>query len=450
MKPNLFVFLLIFAACAPIASPDQAFLVRTHPDGPLFVGDQVSFEVITPADFKLNNQKIAISVNGQSLAETEFGGYGIGGRSQATFFWVWNTADLQAGDYLLNYSVLPDGPHWQETLSLLPRSALPYPEPNASWQSLSIDCCIIYTISGTDAARDIEMLAELTQTQANLVEERIQTQFDDKISVTFIPRVVGHGGFATEAIFVSYLDENYAGQATQQIIHHEMVHKIDAELGGNRTTMLVEGLAVWLSQGHFKVEPILPRAAALIELGWYIPLTNLADEFYFTQHEVGYLEAAALTGYLIEKHGFTAFMDFAHDIPQGTPSAALNDALQKHFHYSLEQLESEFKEYLMKQAYTTENLQDVRLTVSFYDTVRRYQIVFDPSAYFLTAWLPDATQMREQGIVADYLRKPQRWQNQWVENGLVLADQQLRAGQLNEAEFQLWLINRFIDLFENK
>jgi hypothetical protein len=81
---------------------------------------------------------------------------------------------------------------------------------------------------------------------------------------------------------------------------------------------------------------------------------------------------------------------------------------------------------------TAEVSDDVRQTVAFYDTVRRYQEELDPSAYFETAWLADAQQMRQRGIVADYLRHPSAPENLALETMLVSADAHLRAGELSQ------------------
>ena len=49
------------------------------------------------------------------------------------------------------------------------------------------------------------------------------------------------------------------------IFHHELVHYLDVRSGGDlKPSMLVEGLAVYLSGGHYKPEPLMPRLAALL------------------------------------------------------------------------------------------------------------------------------------------------------------------------------------------
>jgi hypothetical protein len=85
-------------------------------------------------------------------------------------------------------------------------------------------------------------------------------------------------------------------------------------------------------------------------------------------------------------------------------------------------------------------MDDVRLTVTYYDTVRRYQQMLDPSAYFQVAWLLDNQKMRQQGIVGDYLRHPSAPVNVALETLLAAANQHLLAGNYGEAETLLQAI----------
>lgn len=426
---------------APSPTPAAGFSIRVHPDGPLYVGDLVSFEVLAPDGFDPKDKVVLLESDGQMLGEQAFRPFGIGGRSQATFTWIWDTSGLESGSHTLTFRLRPDEFSWTETLALLPAAQVPYPEPEARWESITSDCCLIYYITGTDAQRDIETLAEMADAEALSVEARFGAQFGDKIPLTFLPRVLGHGGFASDGLYVSYLDANYAGNATRQVIHHEMAHWLDSRQGGDlRPSILVEGLAVYLSNGHFKEEPILPRAAALLELDWYVPLRELTDAFYTSQHEIGYLQAAALVAYLVETYDWGRFDAFYRDIHpalDGKQSTALETALQKHFSLNLDSLEAAFLAFLRSQPVDDSHRADLRLTVAFYDTARHYQQRYDPSAYFLTAWLPDIPAMRRRGIVADLLRRPREPVNLQIEELLVAADRDLRAGDYGQAEARL-------------
>jgi hypothetical protein len=295
-------------------------------------------------------------------------------------------------------------------------------------------------------------LLEEADIQAARAVDRMGIEFGEPITITLLPRVLGHGGFAADGIYVSYLDENYAGNDFARVLHHEMIHILDGRLGGElRPSLLVEGLAVYLSEGHFKEEPILPRAAALLDLGWYISLATLADNFYTSQHEVGYLEGAALVQYLVETYGWEDFEAFYRDIhphESGKQSQALDAAAQAHFSLTLAEMEARFIAEMNRQPEVPELRDDVWLSVAFYEAVRRYQQLLDPSAHFLTAWLPDGEQMRERGLVADYLRRPQRPGNLAVENLLVRTDLLLRRGEYGHVEQMLRAIDARLDRIE--
>ena len=432
--------------------PEAAFTVHYHPDGDLYVGDQVSFEVIAPAGANMEGRQAVVQVeglNGARFGPAEFGRYGIAGRVQATLTWAWNTSGLAPGSYNLDYSIEPGDLQWTETLTLLPQSDLPEVERQAHWTSAQSTCCVLYYITGTEAERDLPKLLEMADEQAAYVAGHFQSSFSTSVPLVGLPRVLGHGGFTEQEISFSYLDRRYTGGDTAFLVRHEMVHFLDNRLGGDlRPTILLEGLAVYMSGGHYKPEPILPRAAALLELGWYLPLQSLAKNFYPSQHEIGYMEAGALVEYMVERWGWDAFNHFYRDIhpdPLGDQVSSMDAALTKHFGISFSQLEADFLVTLRSQSVTDEVKEDVRLTVAFYDTARRYQQALDPSAYYMTAWLPDGKKMREQGIVADYLRHPSAPENVVLESLLVSADDHLRAGDYKVTEQLLNAVNSALE-----
>jgi hypothetical protein len=374
---------------------------------------------------------------------------------------VWNTSGLMVGDHALTFSIQPLGITWTHTVTLQSASNLPLPEPNAHWSSDESDSCLVYYITNTASGRDIQTLLEVCDEQAGDVSERLGIEFAQPVLVTLVPRVLGHGGFAKGEIYISYLDRNYAGSGVDMVMHHEMVHILDAQLGGDlRPRIFVEGVAVYLTGGHFKPEPLLPRAAVLLSpelrqdgfgLDEYLPLIPLADDFYNAQHEIGYLQAGALVEYMVDTWGWQAFSDFYRSIPEnsnGEQSNSIDKALQTHFHISLTQLEDRFIDALLQQPVTQELYDDVRLTVAFYDTVRRYQHLFDPSAYFLTAWIPDGPDLRERDIVADYVRHPAAVENIALETLLASAEQNLRSGFYSAAEERVLAINSVLDAIE--
>jgi hypothetical protein len=297
---------------------------------------------------------------------------------------------------------------------------------------------------------------------ADQTVNKLEIEFDEPLVVTLMPRVLGQGGFASSEIYISFLDRNYAGNQLETVLNHEMVHILDYRLGGElRPTILIEGLAVYLTGGHYKPEALIPRAAALLPpenrqdglgLGWYLPLGPLSDDFYNAQHEIGYIQAGALVQYMVDTWGWDAYSVFyrdIHSIANGTQSDALDAALQIHFDLSLNELEERFLEMLREQEITQETVDDVRLTVDLLDTMRRYQQTLDPSAYFLTAWLPDGPLMREKGIVADLVRRPTEIENIVLETLMVAAHEAINMGDYAFLEDALTAVNAVLDAIDD-
>jgi deoxyribodipyrimidine photolyase len=124
----------------------------------------------------------------------------------------------------------------------------------------------------------------------------------------------------------------------------------------------------------------------------------------------------------------------------------IDTALRQHFNISFAELETAYLASLRAQPFTDAERTDLRLTVEFFNTVRRYQKALDPSAYFLTAWLPDGSLMRQRGIVADFLRRPKRLDNRLLESLFVRAWQELIGGDYTGAERTLKWSNWILDI----
>jgi hypothetical protein len=353
---------------------------------------------------------------------------------------AWDTANLAPGQYFVSFQVKPEGPAWRQSVTLsAPLTG------QLQWQDAQSDCCTMSYISSSAAEWDIEQIRAMVDVQAQDVSNRLHAAFNQSIPLVLMPRLLGHGGFTSDKIYISYLDRNYAGDDISLVLHHEMVHQLDNQLGGElRPTLLVEGLAVYLTGGHFKPEPLLLRAAILPELDLYLPLPALADNFYTSQHEIGYLEAGALIAYMVNTWGWDNFTTFYRDIkpiPNAGQSAAIDAALNRHFAISLRQLEDKYLNFLAKFPVNPDLRTDVRMMVSYFDTVRRYQKILDPSAYFRQAWLPDAAEMRKKGIVADFVRHPNTPTNQAIELLLINAREDWIAGRFDQAEQSIRAIN---------
>lgn len=439
--------------------PGEPFTVLYHPDGGLYVGDQVSMEVISPPGLELKDAKVQLQVDspaGPTMGPVDFSAWGIQGREEATLLWAWDTKEEPPGVHSLAFSVQPEGYSWTEQVTLLPASDLPSIQEKAKWASTQSQCCTVFYITNTAAERDLSALVTQVDDEARSAIEQMDSSFTLPITVTVLPRLLGHGGFTSSDISVSYLDRNYAANTWTLVLHHEIIHVIDGHLGGDfRPTIFVEGLAVYMTGGHYKPEPLMPRAAALLKdyLNLYIPLNTLSNDFYGSQHEIGYMEGASLIEYMVNTYGWDAFSTFYRDIhiKQGeSQSDAIDAALRAHFSISFDQLEQDFLAALTNEPDAALYMDDVRLTVTYYDSVRRYQQLLDPSAYFRTAWLLDNKTMRERGIVADYLRHPNAPSNLALETLLITANQQMTDQHYSDADQTLNIVNSVLDAIEQQ
>lgn len=413
------------------------YVVRFHPDDALRVGDIISIEVFTTNGQNLQHAKLLVAEGSRELGTADFAGDGQG-QFHAVLQWVWDTSNASPGNYSLSFSVVPNDTNWLQTVRLQ--------EPLAGstqyqWRTAQNDCCEVHYISNTAAERDLNKLLPLLDEKANQAAAALKTTITSKMRITLVPRLLGHGGFTTDEIVVSYPDVPYTDADFSQVVEHEMVHLLDGKLGGEyRPIIFIEGLAVYLTGGHYYKEPFIAKAAALVDLGWYIPLPYLANNFYPSQHEIGYLEAGALIAYMVQTWGWDNFSSFYRDMhpdPRHSDARAIDSALQKHFSITFQQLEDRFIQYLSNQPGIPDLRTGVSLEVDLYDSLRLYQVQLDPSAYYQRLWMPSSKDMRSRMIVADYLRSPETPVNHMVIELLRKASQDLRDGQYSKTEIAL-------------
>jgi hypothetical protein len=433
-----------FPAATAIQQADcsipAGFSVRFHPDDELRAGDQVSFEVTaTRRGIDFSKQSVSVNWKAQSIGKAGFGNAG-NGSFNAVLQWAWDTQGLAPGNYQLTFKILPAGITWTQTV------VLHDPFPDAAlyqWKTVQTGCCEVNYISNTAAEAGLSQILPLIQTRAEQAAAAMHTTLPaDKMVINLIPRLLGHGGFTTDEIYVSYPDQPITDADFAQVLEHEMIHRLDAGLGGKyRPIFFVEGLAVFTTGGHYNKEPLTGRAAALYRLGWYIPLSYLADNFYPSQHETSYLEASTVITYMINTWGWNAFSSFYRDIQASSQgdADAIDQALQRHFSITFKQLEDRYIQMLENQPVNPDLENDIRYTFELYDTLRFYQQKLDPSAYYRQLWTPSAKEARAKQIVADYLRGPT---NQAIEGRLATASQDLRSGQYNAVQQNLFNIQQ--------
>ena len=247
---------------------------------------------------------------------------------------------------------------------------------------------------------------------------------------------------------VSYADRRYTGGGLYELLVHESAHILDQQFAPQRISFLAEGLAVWVSGGHYKPEDLTQRSAALVAAGRYVPLAQLIDDFYPVQHEIGYLEAAGFITHLIERNGWGTFKEFYSDVSSDdgpTLSGAVDANLQRYYGVTLAQMEAEWLTALNSQPADPAAIDDLRTTIRYYDIARRYQEAYDPTAHYLSAWLPHPTQVREFGNPADLTRRPEEEINITLEVMLVAADTAARLGDYSRANVILDSVENILD-----
>ena len=406
--------------------------VRVYPDGRLYSGDILSFRVEAQNGSDQDLAHVPVVVNwGSDQVAGEINRIPHGDSASTDFLWVWDTAGL-VGTHTVTVTVDSENrtgdPDVSNNIAVIPielRPGRPVAEIGAQWQTTTGACCTFHYIDGTAAARDLAAIKQTADEAVDYVEERLDIRQNDRLEVYLIDRVLGHGGFAGDHLVISYLDRNYAGGGLVEVFRHEATHLLDHRIArGERPIMLVEGFATYITGGHFTIEPLPERAAMLAPLDAYIPLRELANNFYPSQHETGYLEAGAFIDYLVQRNGYANFMalyDGMQRQPGETDAEMIDREMRGVYGVGLDELEAEWQAYL-RTLDTAAEQRDVEYTLAFYDTVRRYQRALDPSAYFLSPWIPDIRQAAARQIVADYLRHPNTPENIALETMLVAAD----------------------------
>jgi hypothetical protein len=429
--------------------------VIAHPDGVLYSGDLVSFQVQVHNGSERILNRIPFAVDwGTGRYQTEFGRVWRGATASTSLLWVWDTAAL-VGTHTVTVTVDPnnitDDPDLSNNVAVVQVTLLPERpagEAGATWQTASSECCTFYYIGGTAAARDIDTIAQVADRAVAHAEERMALRRQEPIDVYLIDRVLGHGGFASNMIVISYLDRDYSGGGLLEVMRHETTHILDrANHTGERPVFLVEGLAVFITGGHFKLEPLPERAAALERIGAYIPLRRLANNFYPSQHETGYLEAGAFLEYLVRRNGYDTFIEFYDGMarqPGDTDAGMIDREMTAAYGIGLDEMEAEWLAHL-RTLDTGDWARDVATTIAFYDTLRRYQQRLDPSAYFLDAWMPNIRLARERGLTADYTRHPRRPENIALEAMLVAAHEAFIARDFDRSQRLLASINAVLE-----
>jgi hypothetical protein len=438
--------------------------VTLYPGPQLYSGDRVTFD-ITPGNLNgLDVSDLEVRIYRQTGGQAEVLAGGTVGRPafdqvpRARLTWVWDTTGLDGEQALLVW-VDPDdevraGDESQDnnvaalTVALQPATERPAMEAAAAWTTTASDCCVFHYMTGTAAERDLEMIVAAYEDAIDDVASVLHVVAPHPFQVYLVSRVIGQGGYARDWLALSYLDRNYGGRDLESVLRHEAAHVLDmAAITSWAPALLREGLAVTAAGGHYKPEPIPERAAALVNLNWYVPLEELANDFYGHQHEIGYLEAGAFVTFLIDRYAWDGFYQLyiSLDPELETDAQAIDAVLLQTRGTGLEQVEELFLDWLAAHPPAPTEIQDLQITVRLFDAVRGYQRRYEPGADFWSGWLPNPQEAEAQGITADFIRHPRQPENVALETMLIAAQEALHARAYRQAEALLDAVEAVLD-----
>lgn len=418
--------------------------------GPLhYEGDVLSFQWATGAplnDFGPLPGQVKIDGGPPQKVEVQTSLNPFNSTAQLVVLNFFDTAG-QAGTHTVQVAA----PGWNAvtfTVEVLPASQRPAQEAEATWQTRVTECCEIHYVSGSAAARDIEKIAAEVEASVQHVEQVFGEPLENKpFTLTFLDNVWGNSGYADEGgIVIDYVDRDYNDPSENlgTVIRHEATHAASRQLDGaeNIPGFFWEGLAVYVAGGHYRTEPLPERAAALIELGEYVPLKTLMMEFGRIQHERRYLQSAAFVAYLVETYGWESMVQFASTrvgedfVP---PDVWMERALDANFSVSLAETETAFKAWLIQHP-PGPQVDDLRLSVLLQETRRSYQRLSAP--YF------DMFYFSPPFIVAPTsyaLRESRAVENVVLELMLVNAQKALYSGAYTESELLIEVVRTVLE-----
>jgi hypothetical protein len=285
---------------------------------------------------------------------------------------------------------------------------------------------------GTAAERDLPQLAILAEASLARITSVLEMDFDSQMSIYFVPRVFWQGGaaYGDKVQLISYLDRNYTGIETWSYLTHEGTHALAQDLlqpkedGGGPDAVLVEGLAVWAGDGHYRQEPIDLWAAVVADSDQYIPLADLrAGPFYDFQHEISYLEGASFVKFLIERYGLDKFKEL---YGQATGDATHDEALvERLYGTGYGTLEADWLAYLAGLDPAPGQAKVWRLKVRSFDLMRRYETELDPDARVLPGTAPPEWTSDTLKIFLGPVEAPV---NVVLETALIAAQERLYGG----------------------
>lgn len=266
-------------------------------------------------------------------------------------------------------------------IEVLSASRRPAQESTATWDFVQTECCVLRYLTDSAAARDLDAVAELLDDKAAFVEKRFERPLPE-VDITLIDVLWGNGGYSGTEVVVSYLDRDFGPRDAEVVgttLAHELTHWMTDDLEQSILPWpLEEGIAVYVTGGHFKPEDIAARTGALHALGHFVPLAEFLDDFDEMQHESRYVEAAGLVDYLVERFGWDQFIEFYSSTVRARSNSLWFDrAAQVTFGSGIAELSTGFAEWAAGQDPEPE-LDDLRLTIALQEARRAFQVSFAP------------------------------------------------------------------------
>ncbi len=437
----------------PTAKPSLTLTrqdVTLFPSIAIYDGERVSVRVqpTLPDGIQAEDVLVEVRVDTQLVAEQSLDTHPLSNNVQTVLEWIWDSGG-QSGTHQMEIRLVPQNEAPVEAGDLVFTFTVQPAVTTGVWQLYETACCRLHVVAGSRAAKEVSMLMDEVETAVSTASRQLGESPNRTLDFYFIERMIGQGGYAGDAVVVSYGEREYTNIQIHQILTHESIHLLDKQFAPQRIPFLAEGIAVWGADGHYKPEDIDERAAALRQIGEYWPLAAVVDDFYITvSHEIGYLEAASFVNYLIDNYGWQRFRAFYADTKRDgdeTAVFALDSSLQTHYGMGLAEAEAEWITYLDRIDVGETAVADLQTSITFYEILRQYQKQYDPSAHFLEAWLPDPNTVREIGNSADLSRHPQDEINIILELMLESASHALMNGDYERADSVLNSINRVLN-----
>ncbi|MGD8465717.1 MAG: hypothetical protein PVI09_17790, partial [Anaerolineae bacterium] len=351
--------------------------------------------------------------------------------SQLDYWWLVRDS---AGETVRAGDTVPLGP----SLQVLVATPTPEAPPlDFTWAISESRHYRFHYVPDSAAERDRFQIGALAEQALARTTAILDLEFEGQMDIYLVPRVFWQGGaaYGDKVQLISYLDRNYTAVETWSYFTHEGTHALAQDLvqpkedGGGPDGVLVEGLAVWATSGHYRTEPVDEWTAVLAASDDYIPLADLrAGPFYDFQHEISYLEGASFVKFLIERYGLDRLKEL---YGRATNQDGSDEALvQELFGQSYAELESAWLDYLAAHTPSQEQAQMVRLQIRSFDLMRRYETEMDPDARILPG---DPPPDWDTETLTAFLHRAGAPVNIVLETALIAAQERMLGGDLADA-----------------